>query len=78
MKCPHACTDKDFAFTDCLEEPGAVPSEGDIGVCYRCGGWWRIVNGKAVQYLPTEQEQRFATSQMSSSRQRFQEFIKRR
>lgn len=34
----------------------ARPSEGDCGVCARCGAWWELKRGEYCRYKPTEAE----------------------
>lgn len=71
MKCPYNCINKDFDFNDCLNNPGALPKNNDIGYCYLCGGWWQMINEELKTYIPTTKEQTLVTSQLIASRQRF-------
>lgn len=73
MKCPHGCSNKSFAWSDCITDPGAVPSEGDCGVCHTCGGWWELKQGIPVKYTPSREEMALAIPQMTASRRRFKE-----
>lgn len=77
MKCPHECSSMNYYFQDCLTEPGSQPGEGDIGVCYTCGGWWKIVGGLVAKYTPMQEELELAMPQMSQSKERFSEWKRR-
>lgn len=75
MKCPHGCTPRvNYAFHDCVNEPGAQPEEGDVGICYTCGGWWQLRNGDFVKYAPTAEEVAMVMPEMSASRERFEKW----
>lgn len=75
MRCPHCL--KSFDYQDCLTEPGAEPRDGDIGICYGCGGWWAQIEGCPHTYTPTREEMEGAYAQLSASRERFVEEEKR-
>ncbi len=77
MKCPHAdCTTEEFAYATSPAYPEAVPGEGDVGVCYTCGGWWQIKEGVTVKYTPTPEELQYTSREMGSSRDRFRAWAK--
>ncbi len=71
MKCPYKCSEKPFILQDCISEPGATPREGDIGMCYSCKGWWKIVNSETVKYVPTAEEVLEVQKELIASRERF-------
>lgn len=62
MKCPYACTNEDFLVYDCPSDPSAVPANGDVGMCYHCGGWWTMVDGHLVEYTPSDEQMQVAYS----------------
>ena len=37
------------------DDPG-IPTEGDIGVCAVCAGWWKMVDGRPVPHIPAEHD----------------------
>lgn len=71
MTCPYLCSSKDWIFVDCITESDAIPDEGDIGMCYACKSWWKIVNGETVQYVPTAEEVLEVQKELIASRERF-------
>lgn len=71
MKCPYGCIDEDFVHYDCPEEPGAKPQDGDVGVCYRCGGWWQLQTGVSIPYTPMPEELARTTPQIGAAHERF-------
>ncbi len=79
MKCPHIeCESRSYKnpmvqFFDCITEPGAVPSDGDIGCCATCGGWWTMKDGDLVIYEPNYEERVMAADAMPESKARFKE-----
>lgn len=70
MKCPYNCTGKDFGFNDCPDNPGAIPKEGDVGICATCGGWWQILHGETLEYVPTDEELAMTIPRIGDSRRR--------
>lgn len=73
MKCPHGCSQCEFGYQDCIGSPGTLPEEGDVGMCYVCGGWWTIIKGACIKYIPTPEESNLAYSHLSASRKRADE-----
>ena len=53
--CPHC--EVDLMGDEPVRESGAVPGEGDCGVCSSCWKWWVIQDGKRVKYTPNQEEQ---------------------
>lgn len=78
--CPYMdCTAKGNAvFDDCIDTPGASPEEGSVGICYDCGGWWELRNGRRIEYTPTDEELELVMSSMEMSRERFRKFKQER
>lgn len=53
-----------FKKHQCIDDPVALPEDGDIGVCYRCGGWWTLKAGRFIEYTPTQEEMAMAIPKM--------------
>lgn len=73
MRCPYGCTPFEFGFQDCVSFPGRLPKEGDVGMCYVCGGWWTISGRQCVKYVPTPEESNLAYSNLEESKKRAEE-----
>ncbi len=72
MQCPHKCSKKDYAFHfNTIEQIGKIPQEGDCGVCYNCGGWWKLEDCEFIIYTPTDEEIHRALPLMEKSKQKF-------
>lgn len=71
VKCPHC--EKTFDWQDCITEPGAVPQEGDAGICAQCCEWWELSDGRPRKYKPTREEMEMAFDEMEDSVKRFKE-----
>lgn len=72
MKCPYGCPGQ-FDYHDCISDPGCQPEEGDIGMCYHCGGWWEMKKGQAVPTIPDEETMTLVMKEVSASRERARE-----
>lgn len=53
--CPHCAST--FEFSEKVHGAGpSEPTNGSIGICTACEGWWNMSEHEFVKYLPTEQE----------------------
>ncbi len=78
MKCPYLCSDKEWDIQTCITDPNAVPEEGSVGMCYRCGGWWELKNGQPVEFIPSMELMRLVQKELPNARANYKREVQQR
>lgn len=65
-KCPHCKLE--FHRHREVDGPATAPEDGDVGVCYHCGGWWTLKKRHFVEYIPTAAELQIVTPKLRDAR----------